>query len=434
MRRTTAIAGLAAASLVLAACGGGGGGGNGGDAPAETGSADEGTEATSEVEVFTWWAAGSELTGLEALEAVFKEQHPEVTFINGAIAGGAGSAAKDLLQTRLQSGNPPDTFQAHAGLELKDYIDAGQLEDVSDLYDEFGLTDAFPSDLIDLLTVDGAIYSVPSNIHRSNVVWANPDVLEAAGVDPSARPATISDWITDLQKVEDSGAIALSMAAPWTQVHLLETVLMADLGTEAYNGLWTGDTDWASADVTAALENFETLIGFTNTDRDGLDWPDATQMVIDGEAGYNVMGDWAVALFEENEIERGTGFIDFPVPGSDGQFGFLADSFTLPVGAPHPDGAKAWLDTIGSLEGQVAFNKAKGSIPARTDADPAEFSEYQQAAIDSYANDDIVASLAHGAAASVTVLNAIENAISKFTSGGSDLETFQSELVDAAAK
>lgn len=429
MRRTTAIAGLAAASLLLAACGGG----TNGDGEAEpSGEPDAGADDASEVEVFTWWAAGSELTGLEALEEVFAEQHPDVTFINGAVAGGAGSAAKDLLQTRLQSGNPPDTFQAHAGMELMDYIDAGQLDDVADLYDEFGLNEAFPGDLIDLLTVDGAIYSVPSNIHRSNVVWANPDVLEEAGVDPATPPASISEWIDDLQKVEDSGAIALSVAAPWTQVHLLETVLMADLGTEGYNGLWTGATDWSSSEVTDALADFEALIEFTNTDRDGLDWPDATQMVADGTAGYNVMGDWAVALFEENGIDRGVGFIDFPVPGSDGQFGFLADSFTLPDGAPHPDGAKAWLETIGSLEGQVAFNKAKGSIPARTDADPSEFSEYQQTAIESYASDDILPSLAHGAAASVTVLNGVENAVSKYTSGGSDLETLQAELTSAA--
>ncbi len=419
MRRISAVAALAAAGLVLTACSGGDESGESAEDPA------------AKVEVFTWWAAGSELTGLQALESVFAEQHPETEFINGAVAGGAGSAAKDLLQTRLQAGDPPDTFQAHAGLELQDYIDAGQLEDVSDLYDEFGLNDVFPQDLLDLLTVDGKIYSVPSNIHRSNVVWANPDVLEDAGVDPSAVPADIDAWISDLQKVEDSGVTALSVAAPWTQVNLLETVLMAELGPDAYKGLWTGETDWAGADVTAALEDFETLMSFTNGDRDGLDWPDATQMVIDGRAAYNVMGDWAVALFEENDVERGTGFVDFPVPGSDGQFGFLADSFTLPVGAPHPQGAKNWLDTIGSLEGQVAFNKAKGSIPARTDADPSEFSEYQQSAIESYAQDAIVPSLAHGAAAPVAVLNAITDATSKFTSGGSDLAGFQSELVEA---
>lgn len=427
MRRIAAVAGVAAASLVLAACGGGGD-----ETDTESPSAGgTGAAAGGDVEVFTWWAQGSELAGLEALEAVFAEQHPDFTFVNGAIAGGAGSAAKDLLQTRLQGGDPPDTFQAHAGMELADYINAGQLVDVSDLYDEFGLTDVFPQDLIDLLTVDGAIYSVPSNIHRSNVVWANPTVLDEAGIDPAAVPADIDAWIADLEKVKAAGKTPLSVATTWTQVHLLETVLMADLGADGYNGLWTGDTDWAGEDVTGALEHFETLMSFTNTDRDGLDWPEATQMVIDGSAAYNVMGDWAVAAFEEQNVERGTGFVDFPVPGSDGMFGFLADSFTLPEGAPNPDGAKAWLDTIGSLEGQVAFNKAKGSIPARTDADPAEFSEYQQSAITSYAEDTIVPSLAHGAAAPVATLNAVSDATSKFTTGASDLAGFQADLADA---
>ncbi|GAA4287762.1 ABC transporter substrate-binding protein [Georgenia daeguensis] len=426
MRRTATVAGIAAASLILAACGGGGNGGTDG----ATGGGGGG--GGDQVEVFTWWAQGSEKAGLDALVGVFNEQHPDVEFVNGAVAGGAGSAAKDMLQSRLQAGDPPDTFQAHAGQELTDYINAGQIQDVSDLYDEFGLTDVFPQDLIDLLTVEDAIYSVPSNIHRSNVVWANPTVLEEAGIDPAAVPEDIDAWIADLEKVKAAGKTPLSVATTWTQVHLLETVLMADLGAEAYNGLWDGSTDWNGAEVTKALEHFDTLIGFTNTDRDGLDWPESTQMVIDGNAAYNVMGDWAVAAFEEQGIERGTGFVDFPVPGTDGMFGFLADSFTLPEGAPHPDGAKAWLETVGSLEGQVAFNKAKGSIPARTDADPAEFSEYQQSAIEAYGQDTIVPSLAHGAASPIAVLNGISDATSKFTTGASDVKTFQSELATAA--
>ncbi|MGO1236255.1 MAG: carbohydrate ABC transporter substrate-binding protein, partial [Microbacterium gubbeenense] len=152
MRRTRvlmAAAGIAAASMALAGCSGG----------SDGGSTDGGTDGGSggEVEVFTWWAAGTEKAGLDALVEVFGEQHPDVEFINGAVAGGAGSAAKDLLQSRLQAGDPPDTFQAHAGAELQDYIDAAQVEDVSDLYEEFGLTEAFPQDLLDRLTVDGAI-------------------------------------------------------------------------------------------------------------------------------------------------------------------------------------------------------------------------------------------------------------------------------------
>ncbi|RPF20077.1 ABC transporter substrate-binding protein [Myceligenerans xiligouense] len=416
-----AVASAAVLGLTLAACGGGDS-----DEAGSEGGADQ-------VEVFTWWAAGSEKAGLDALVGVFEEQHPDIEFVNGAVAGGAGSAAKDLLQTRLQAQDPPDTFQAHAGAELQDYIDAAQIEDVSGLYDEFGLTDAFPPDLVERLsTEDGAIYSIPSNIHRANVLWANPTVLEDAGLDTSAEYEDLDAFIADLETLDGEGVTPLSVATTWTQVHLLETVLLADLGPEAYQGLWDGSTDWESDEVTGALEDFETIMSFTNADRDGLDWPEATQQVIDGEAAFNIMGDWAVAAFEEQDKELGTDFVAVPSPGTDGVFDFLADSFTKPVGAPDPAGTDAWLETVGSLEGQVAFNKAKGSIPARTDADPAEFSEYQQTAIESFANDTIASSLAHGAATPVATLNAISDATSKFTTGASDLDAYQSELAAAA--
>jgi glucose/mannose transport system substrate-binding protein len=415
------VASVAALGLTLAACGGG---------TASNGAGSEG--GADKVEVFTWWAAGSEKAGLDALVKVFEEQHPDTEFVNGAVAGGAGSAAKDLLQTRLQAQDPPDTFQAHAGAELQDYIDAAQIEDVSGLYEQFGLTDAFPADLVERLsTEDGAIYSIPSNIHRANVMWANPTVLEDADLDPSAEYEDLDAFIADLETLDKAGVTPISVATTWTQVHLLETVLLADLGAETYSGLWDGSTDWASDEVAGALESFETIMSFTNSDRDGLDWPEATQQVIDGQAAFNIMGDWAVAAFEEQGKELGTDFVAVPSPGTAGTFDFLADSFTLPVGAPHPAGTEAWLETIGSLEGQTAFNAAKGSIPARTDADPADFSEYQQTAIESFANDTIASSLAHGAATPVATLNAISDATSKFTTGASDLETYQSELAAA---
>ncbi|WP_049564567.1 ABC transporter substrate-binding protein [Streptomyces sp. SBT349] len=420
------VAGAAITALTLSACSGNsnGDGGDGGS---------EGGGSASEVEVFTWWAAGSEKAGLDALVGVFNEQHPDTEFVNGAVAGGAGSAAKDLLQSRLQANDPPDTFQAHAGMELLDYINAGQLQDLSPLYDELGLRDVFPADLLERLTHEDEIYSIPSNIHRANMMWSNPAVLEENGLDPQRAYGSLDEWFADLDTLQEAGVTPLSVATAWTQVHLLETILLADLGADSYSGLWDGTTDWESAEVTAALEDFERAMSYTNDDRDGLDWPEATQMVVDGNAAFNVMGDWAIASFEEQGKALGTDFMAAPVPGTDGVFDFLADSFTLPVGAPHEGGAEAWLETVASSEGQTAFNAAKGSIPARTDADPADFSEYQQTAMESFGQDTIVSSLAHGAATPVATLNAVTDATSKFTSGASDLSAFQSELATAAA-
>ncbi|MDO5729321.1 MAG: ABC transporter substrate-binding protein [Actinomycetaceae bacterium] len=435
MRRMVALAGVAALSLTLAACGGGD---SGGGEPADTG---EGTTTekpwegdASQVSVTTWWEAGSEKLGLEALVEVFNEQNPDTEFINAALAGGGGSQAKQKLAADLAANNPPDTFQAHAGAELTDYIDAAQITDIAGLYDELKLRDAFPASLIDRLTVDGAIYSIPSNVHRANVVWANPTVLEEAGIDPAAVPADMDAWLADMEKIKAAGKTPLTLGMAWTQSQLLETVLIADLGADGYNGLFDGSTAWDSDGVKKALGHFEKLLTFTDPSLYSEDWEPAMQLVVDGKAAYNVMGDWAIASFDSQNKVAGQDYIYFPVPGTDGIFDFLADSFTLPVGAPHPGGTKAWLQTVSSKEGQIAFNKVKGSIPARsdlTDAEKGEFSDYQQNAMESFGSDTIVSSIAHGAALPVKMSNAINDAVAKFVEGGSSLDEFQQELVKA---
>lgn len=417
-KRVAIIAAVAAAGLALAGCSG---------ATSDDSNADQ-------VEVFTWWASGSEKVGLDALVGVFNEQYPDIEFINASVAGGAGSNAKATLASRLEASDPPDTFQAHAGAELTDYIEAGQLQDLSSLYEENGLTDVFPASLLERLTVDGAIYSVPSNIHRANVVWVNTAVLTDAGIDPTEAPADLDAWIEDLETLKDAGVESpLALGTEWTQVQLLENVLIADLGADAYSGLWTGETAWDSKGVEDAVDHYGQLLTYVNSDFTGLDWDAATQIVIDGNAGYNVMGDWAEAAFAQAGLTYGDEYSTFATPGTAGIFDFLADSFALPVGAPHEAAAKNWLITISSAEGQKAFNLAKGSIPARTDTVASDYPAYQQTAIESFANDTVVSSLAHGAAASISWSGDISSAVGKF-GADRDADSLVAALVAAADK
>ena len=422
MRKSlSVIAGAAVLGLALAGCSGGG-----------SGSPDP--DNADQVEVFTWWASGSEKVGLDALVEVFNEQYPDIEFINASVAGGAGSNAKAALASRLEANDPPDTFQAHAGAELTDYINAGQLQDLSSFYEEQGLTDVFPDSLIDQLTVDGAIYSVPSNIHRANVVWVNTAVLDEAGIDPTEAPADMDAWIDDLQTLKDAGVDSpLSLGTEWTQMQLLENVLLADLGADGYTGLWNGDTAWDSDGVKTAVEHYGELLEFVNSDYAGLEWDAATQILIDGSAGYNLMGDWAEAAFVQAGQTYGDEYTTWPTPGTDGVFDFLADSFTLTVGAPHEEATKSWLTTISSAEGQKAFNIAKGSIPARTDAVASDYPAYQQTAITSFAEDTVVSSLAHGAAAPISWSGDISSAVGKFATD-KDADSLIGALVAAAEK
>jgi glucose/mannose transport system substrate-binding protein len=418
--RARAVAVLGAAGLLaVSACGNSDDGGDGG-----------GSGETQNVQVFTWWADGGEKAGLDGLVAQFQKDCSQYKFDNAAVAGGAGANAKQVLANNLQNNDPPATFQAHAGKELKDYIDAGQVDDVSALYDEFGLKTAFPQTLVDQLTVDGKIYSIPANVHRANVVWVNPTVLKKANLDATKAPASVDAWIADLEKLKAAGVRSpLATSKGFAQEQVMEAVLLAELGADKFNGLFDGKTDVAGADVTAALEKYKKLLSYSNTDREAIDWPDALGYVNKGQAGYTLMGDWVAAQQIQDKVAE-TAYTYWPAPGTAGVFQWLADSFVQPTNGKNPEGNKCWLKTVGSAEGQKAFNTKKGSIPARSDAMPADYPKYQQAAMADWKKDKLAGSCAHGSACTLGQNESIQSAISQF-SGGQDVATLQKALADA---
>ena len=383
-----------------------------------------------QVEVFSWWTGGGEAAGLEAMIKIFKAEYPDVEFVNAAVAGGAGTNARAVLATRLQAGDPPDSWQGHAGQELiGTYVAGAQIEPLNALYEQEGWLAVMPKTLIPLISKDGNIYSVPVNIHRANVLWYNPAVLKANNV---AVPTTMDEWFAAMDTLKAAGVQPLALGEQWTKMHLMETVLLGTLGADKYNGLWDGTTDWASPEVTTALENYAKVLTYANTDSASLSWQDAAQLVINGDAAFNVMGDWAEGYFRELGKTPMTDYGWAPVPGTVGVFQFLSDSFVLAVGAPDPDAATAWLKIAGSKAGQEAFNPVKGSICARTDCDKSLFGVYLQSAMADWSSNVVVGSLTHGVVANDSWKSEIDTALGLFIADG-DVAAFQAALVAACA-
>ena len=190
-----------------------------------------------ELEIFSWWTAGGEADGLNAMYEVFKEKHPDVEIINATVAGGAGSNAKAVLATRMQSGDPPDSFQVHAGHELIDsWVKAGKMEPVTFIFEENGWLDSYPPGVIDVLSYEGEIWSVPVNIHRSNVLWYNKQVFEENGLQ---APTTFAEFFTVAEKLQTAGVTPLALGdnGIWAATHLFETILLGAMGPEKYLSL-----------------------------------------------------------------------------------------------------------------------------------------------------------------------------------------------------
>jgi len=364
---------------------------------------------SGEVEVFSWWTAGGEAEGLQAMIDIFNEKYPDVEFINATVAGGAGTEAKPVLIARMTGGDPPDSFQIHAGHELIDTWGVGDyLEPVNFIFEEEGWLDFYPEDMISILSKGDDILSVPVNIHRSNVLWYNKAVFEENGIE---APTTFDEFFAAADVLKAAGITPLAMGEAWTAKHLFENVLLGVIGADDYVGLMDGSVRWDSDGVKEAIQTFVDLLDYVNADNSALGWDAAAQYVIDGTAAMTVMGDWAEGYFKSKGLTPDVEFGYVPSPGTSGIFMALSDTFCLPKGAPNRDNAIAWLKICGSKEGQDAFNPLKGSIPSRTDADISLYDVYLKSAIADFSSNIITPSITHGAAVSETWSTAIGDVI-----------------------
>jgi glucose/mannose transport system substrate-binding protein len=376
---------------------------------------------TGDLEIFSWWTGGGEAAGKDALIVKFKELNPDVNVIDSAIAGGSGVNAKAVLTTRMLGGDPPDTFQVHAGSELNSlWVKAQRVEALNDLYEANGWMTQFPEGLLSLISdAEGNIYSVPVNIHRSNVLWYVPSKLEEWGV---TVPADWDEFVnTTCPALQAAGVTPIAIGPTWTQSHLWESVALGVLGVDGYNGLWDGTTNWTSEESLKAWDTYGKVLACGNEDMNALgDWQPAAQMVVDGTAAFNVMGDWAAGYFiTDLKLEPNTDFAWAAAPGTDGVFMMLSDTFALPKGAPHPEAARAWLNFVGSAAAQDIFNPLKGSLPANTTADITNgelYNAYFQSAYEDWTTNTIVGSQRHGAVAPAAFDSGFLNIIAQFQS------------------
>lgn len=378
---------------------------------------------SGDLEIFSWWTGGGEALGLEALIEQFSAENPDVNVINAAVAGGSGVNARAVLTTRMLGGDPPDTFQVHAGEELNAlWVAADLMEPLNDIYEENGWLEQYPQGLLDLITdEEGNIYVVPVNIHRSNVLWYVPANLEGWGVTvPESWEEFVSETCPALQAQD---VTPITVGENWTQVHLWESIALGTLGVEAYNGLWDGTTNWTSPEVVNTFTTLGQVMDCANDDMNALTWQDASLRVTDGEAAFNVMGDWAAGYYiADLSLEPEVDFAWAASPGTDGTFMFLSDTFGLPVGAPNPDAVRSWLSFLGSAEAQDIFNPLKGSLPANNASDitnPDLYNAYFQSAYEDFNSNSIVGSLAHGVVAAPAFSNGFANVIATFQSARS---------------
>jgi glucose/mannose transport system substrate-binding protein len=362
----------------------------------------------------------------------YKAQNAGVEIINATVAGGAGTAAQAVLQTRLQGGNPPDTWQTHPGQELiAQYVDPGFCEPVGDVYKTPGWDKAFPEALVKITSKDGKPYCVLAGVHRGNVLWYNKKLLEKNGVKVGDK-MTLDEFFAACDKLKAAGISPLGVgdSGIWASAQLFENTLLGVVGADGWNSLFAGKLSWDDAKVKEAMTAFGKMQAYENSDHSALSWDQAVKALQEGKVAFTSMGDWADGEFIKANLKEKEDFGWVAHPGSDGSFIIVADGFTLAKNAPHKAATIAWLKSIGSKEAQEAFNPLKGSIPARTDVDKSKFDQYHQWSMTAFASGHLVPSMVHGIAAPPAFKQALLDAVTQFVVD-KNVDNFAKALVSA---
>lgn len=387
----------------------------------------------NDVEVLHWWTSGGEAAALNVLKDDLAGQ--DIGWQDMPVAGGGGTQAMTVLRARVTSGNPPTAVQM-LGFDITDWAMEGALADLNGVAGDGGWAEVVPAALQQFAVYEDQWVSVPVNVHSTNWVWANKAIMDELGL---SEPQTWDEFVAAMQAAQDAGYVGLAHGGqPWQDATIFDGVAMGVGGPEFYQSAFVDlDEDALGSDtMKEAFDRMGVLRGFVDDNFSGRDWNLASAMVINQEAAFQVMGDWAKGEFLNAGKVPGEDFLCFRLPGSQDQVTFNSDQFAMFSQGDAVSAEQAALaEAILSPSFQIAFNKVKGSVPARTDLDASDLDACGQRAYEEFraaaASGNLYGSMAHGHANPAAVKNAMYDVITAHFNGEFDSATAVEELVTA---
>ena len=344
-----------------------------------------------ELEVTHWWTSGGEAAAVAKFADAWNATGN--TWVDGAIAG-SGGTARPIIISRIIGGDPMAATQLNHGRQAEELIEAGLLLDLTDVAEAGGWAEIVnPSSLLDACTLDGKIYCVPVNIHSAQWIWLSHAAYESAGLDV---PTDWNEFTASAGSLKEAGILPLAMGQQgWQQNIAFGAITLAVAGQEAWNGVNIDkNADVARGpEYTAAFEAVAAARDLA-AESNVQDWNMATNLVITGQAGAQIMGDWAQGEFSVAEQVEGKDYSCLPGLGLNPVIDTGGDAFYFPVNDdPAITAAQKELAALLiSPEVQVSFNLAKGSLPVRGDIDMSTANGCMQKGLEILANGGVLPS------------------------------------------
>ena len=372
-----------------------------------------------DVEVLHWWTSGGEAAALNVLKDNLGAQG--IGWVDMPVAGGGGEAAMTALAARVTAGDPPTAVQM-LGFDITDWAGQGALGNLDGVAGPGGWDAVVPAALQGFSKYDGHWIAAPVNVHSTNWVWINKAALDAAG---GKAPESWDELIVVLDAMKANGITPLAHGGqPWQDATIFDGIVLSE-GTDFYKAAFIDLNPEAlgGPQMADAFNKLMKLRTYVDDNFSGRDWNLASAMVINGEGGMQMMGDWAKGEFLKAGKVPGVDFVCIRFPGTQGAVTFNSDQFAMfnvqGEGKQAAQGAMAVA--IMDPAFQSAFNVVKGSVPARTDVPNDAFDDCGKKGMVDLAEANtagkLFGSMAHGHAAPAAVKNAVYDVVTGAVNG-----------------
>ncbi|CDZ66037.1 Probable binding protein component of ABC sugar transporter [Neorhizobium galegae bv. orientalis] len=350
-----------------------------------------GAAHATDLEVTHWWTSGGEAAAVAELAKAFNATGNK--WVDGAIAG-SGGTARPIMISRITGGDPMAATQFNHGRQAEELVQAGLMRDFTDLAKKEGWDKIVrPAGLLKSCTFEGKIYCVPLNIHSWQWLWLSNDAFKKAGV---AVPKNWDEYVAAAPALEKAGIVPLAVGGQaWQSTGLFAVLTVAIGGKDIYQKVY-GDKDAKvaagpeMAKVFKAADDARKMSKGTNVQ----DWNQATNMVITGKAGGQIMGDWAQGEFQLAGKKAGVDYTCLPGLGVNEVISTAGDAFYFPVlkDAAKTKAQEALASSLLDAKTQVAFNLKKGSLPVRGDVDLTAANDCMKKGLEILAKGNVVTS------------------------------------------
>lgn len=322
----------------------------------------------ADIEVTHWWTSGGEAQAVAELAKAFDATGNK--WVDGAIAGG-GSTARPIMVSRIIGGDPMAATQFNHGRQAEELVQEGLMRDLTDVATAEGWAQTInPPSLLENCTLDGKIYCVPVNIHSWQWLWLSTKAFEDAGV---PVPTTWAEFVAAGDALRAAGKQPLALGQqPWQASGVFTTLTLSLAPTETYLAVF-GEKDAEVAAGPEMAKIFQAMDDARKMTQGSTvqDWNQATNLVITGQAGGQIMGDWAQGEFQVAGLTAGVDYQCLPALGVGDKLATGGDAFYFPLldDEEESKAQEVLASTLLKPETQVAFNLKKGSLPVRGDVD-----------------------------------------------------------------